>query len=351
MLETLESQQEGHNSNSYRPILEKRIPYIQEWQLRAMSYIHDSSEDDSNFYRVTSPYESYIYAFCGPRGSGKDESLSLIAILFLASELPVWLNYPLKFYYKRNGDEHYKLYEAQLLDMNKLLNHSTEYEGGLIGISEYQDWDNAMRSQTNQSLLLHAFWGQIRKGDLSFAYTTKRLEDIAGKTSSETDIVTTCQDHTEIIEDYEYDHPRGRGALVLWNPIIDMSGYLTRRMNTFLKPMLQPMYCLWGCYNTKERFDFFEAMRGVKFDFEKRVIGDGDDSEDYIHIDYEVIKHRTQEIFQSYDKIAPSDFWDTIGIDYNNAQKNKIKKYLENEMGIVSRQQAGHWYFRQLGEA
>lgn len=338
---TDESQPENRNrptsDNPYKPKIVTTTPLIYEWQLRSMCRFGGDDDDDNESFRIANPYESYIYAFTGPRGAGKDESLSLLAIIFIANGIPAYLNFPLQFYYKRDGAGKAELLKAELIDMDKLLNHSQDYDGGLIGISEYQDWDNAMRSVTTQSLILHSFWDQIRKGDMSFAYTAKRLDDIAGKTVSETDFEICCMDITDSSYEDTEGIPRQRGAIVSWKPIIDRSGYLTKRMGSFLMPKKQPMYQIWGSFETKRRFDYFEAMRGVRLNLEKRVIGDAPEQADF---DPEEILRRSHEIFQSVDKIPQSDFFRTLGVKSQRA-KQAVKDLLMENMDIRQYGSAG----------
>ncbi|KKN17306.1 hypothetical protein LCGC14_0967150 [marine sediment metagenome] len=323
-----EKQPESQGKLLHRKQYVTTTPLIYEWQLRALCY----SEMDGEFgsYRVLSPFESFVYGITGPRGAGKDESLTLLAMIYLANGQPVWLNYPMKYYLKREGAEEAELLEAQPLDMDKWLNHSEEYEGGFIGISEFQDWDNSFRQMGNQSLIIHSWIDQIRKLECSFGYTAKRLEDVGGKTVSETDMNICCMDVTDSIE-LQDGVPHGDGAMVKWFPLIDMSGKLTKRMGAWLPPKLQPMYALWGSYNSAQKFDFFEAMRGVKFDFTKRVIGDGNGHAD---IDLEEMKNRTLEILQSQPNIQAGDLWETLGVK-NPQHMRQIGNLLENTPGIT----------------
>lgn len=335
-----ENQPESPNEQLYRPKLVTTTPLIYEWQIRQMAWV----EYENRQYRAVNPYESYIYAFTGPRGAGKDESLTLLSIIFLANGIPVHLNYPMKFYYKKDGAEKADLLEAKLLDMEKWLKQDDTYQGSFIGISEFQDWDNAYRQQTTQSLLIHSWVDQIRKMDCSFGYTSKRLNDVGGKTVSETDFEICCTDISSYSED---GYPKQRGAMVMWNPIVDRSGYLTRRMGAYLRPKKQPMYQLWGSFNTYERFNFFDAMRGVKLDLKKRVFGDGSGDGESREIDYEDIRRKTLEIFQSVDRMAPSEYWGTLGVKLTSFQQREILQQLSNDIGF-SKGKSGNVYHYKL---
>lgn len=328
--QTQENQPGGLINSTSRKYYVTKTPYIYEWQLRAMGYSHDDIDGDG--YRVVSPYDSYIYGITGGRGSGKDETLTLLAMIHMANGIPACLNYPMKFKYYRQGGDKAELLEAEQIDMEKWLKHSDDYRGYFIGISEFQDWDPAYRQMSNQSLIIHAWVDQIRKLECSFGYTTKRLEDVGGKSVSETDIHICCMDVTDSIE-LQDGVPHGAGAMIKWEPIRDLSGQLTKRMGSFLLPKLQPMYQLWGSYNTLERFDFFEAMRGVKLELGKRIIGDGDGN-GHNALDLETAKVRLLQIMQSCPQLTASEIMDNLGI---SMKQWKVLKYQMPEWGIETK--------------
>jgi hypothetical protein len=114
-------------------------------------------------------------------------------------------------------------------------------------------------------------------------------------------------------------------------------------MGTYLLPKLQPMYNLWGSYDTLQRFDFFEAMRGVKFDFEKMVIGDEAEGKENTHgLDFDSIKRRVFELLQSSPKTTAFDFMNALGIKLK--QWTIVKRFLP-AWGIENKMYAGTRYY------
>lgn len=242
-----------------------KTPEIFDWML-----LGPGGANRNEMWNGVSLYDPYIYAFTGSRGAGKDASLTLLAMMFLSMGIRVFLNYPMQFYFKREGQEHAELLKADLLDMDKWLNMDDCYNQSFIGISEFQQWDNAYRQTSTQSLIIHHWIDQIRKMQCSFGYTSKRLQDVGGKTVSETDFSIACLDVT--VDEKGRRNAQKRGMWSQWE-ITDMSGYFTGRMGTPLLPVKQPIYQVWGAYNTLEKFDLFDALRGVRIETKKRVLG------------------------------------------------------------------------------
>jgi hypothetical protein len=270
--------------------------------------------------------DTYITALTGPRGGIKSGSLAYCAIKYMAAGLPAWTNMPVKCNLVRR-DGSIELLESRDLDFEQLFKHAEEYHGGMVGIDEYQQWDRSGRAMTTQHLVLMGLWEQIRKLDLSFYYVAKRIDLVPGDIAWETDIELNCSDITPM--------PKS-GEVCLWQ-IKDLSGLWTRQMFDPKNPIYYKhrFYhrAIWGAYDTRQKFDFYEAMRGVKMNLEKRVVGDGGSSGE---LDFDQIKRVTQEVFQSYDKIQPSQLWETLNIR-NTRQMSRAKEYLQAELGLVTR--------------
>jgi len=300
------------------------IPTIYEHQLVA------SFPGTARTMRGISIYDSYIIALTGPRGGIKSGTLAYCAMKFLASGLPVFTNQPVKFnIVRRNGEK--ELLESQDLDFDKLFTHSSDYHGGLVAIDEYQLYDRSGRAMTTQHLVLMGQWEQIRKLDMSFYYVAKRIELVPGDIAWETDIEINCADITP--------YPKS-GEVCLWS-IKDLSGLWTRHMFDPKHPVIykQRFYhrAIWGAYQTKLNYDFFDAMRGVKMDLQKRVISDGSGKND---LDLPSIARKALVMFQSDDSYRPTEFWEALGVD-GNINKGKVRNFLEKEIGLGEKLSSG----------
>lgn len=283
--------------------------------------------------------EAYIWAFGGARGAGKSESLDYLGVKAMASGLPVWANFPIKFYFVDRWDRSHTL-ESKPLYFKDIFKLSPDLHGGWILIDEYQDWDNALMFMSTQSRLLQAFWAQIRKNDLSFAYGSKKLKWIGYKTREETDIDVICRDSFFSDGYGKLD----RGEVIYWN-IMDLSGMWTGR--PFEEhPVIhhKRLYAkiLWGSYDTKLRFDLFEALKGVKLNLEKEQIGGAQDEP----IDYDLIEMKVNRLFNEREKIQPTDLKAALGIR-NQFRWSEIKTFLPN-IGVEQRGSLSRPYFERV---
>ena len=311
------------NPQTFRKEIIETIPTVYEHQLVASFPI------TTKVIRGISIYDSYIIAITGPRGGIKSGTLAYCCMKFLAAGLPVFTNQPVKFnLIRRDGTK--ELLETQDLDFDKLFTHR-DIHGGLVAIDEYQQWDRSSRAMTTQHLVLMGMWEQIRKLDLSFYYVAKRIELVPGDIAWETDIEINCQDITPF---------PGSGVACLWN-IKDLSGLWTRHMFDPRNPVFykQRFYhrAIWGSYSTKQSFDFYEAMKGVKVDLAKRLITDGNGNKE---LDLPKLAIMAKRMFDSADSYRPTEFWETLGVD-GNINKGKARDYLEKEIGLTEKASMG----------
>jgi hypothetical protein len=285
--------------------------------------------------------ESYIWGVSGVRGSGKSETLDFLGVRALAMGLPVWSNFPIKFRLLQHHKQPMTL-EAMPLIFQDLFSISSDLYGGLIIIDEYQDWDNALSFMTTQSKLLHAFWAQIRKNQLSFAYGSKKLRWIGLKTREETDIEIGCQDAAKT--------PKGRrlykrGERIYWD-YKDWSGNWTGKAyedDPITYPYTFEAKFLWGSYDTNQRFDIFEAMRGLKLDLDKTVISDKDQN---AKIDLEATERMIESLFSKEERIKASEIYDLVGA--NGSKEKTAVSRLIKDMGGKEVIWAGCKYFKYL---
>lgn len=305
--------------------------------------------EDQLFDPAYSPYsgnfgadvdESYIWGVSGVRGSGKSMTLAYLGIRTLALGLPVWSNFPIKFKFLQHHKDPVIL-ESTPLNFKDLFSLSPDYFGGLILVDEYQDWANALSFMTTQNKILNSVWAQIRKNQLSFAYGAKKLRWIDLKTREETDIEICCVDASrKPTNRFMYK----RGEMVYWD-FKDWSGNwtgvsyeddpITYPQKFFAKP-------IWGAYDTNQRFDIFEAMRGLKLDLEKTVISDKEEKND--NINREQTEQMLIGMFKRDHNWRASELLDTLGVK-DNKQKGIVSRLIK-DMGGRELFKAGCRYFQ-----
>jgi hypothetical protein len=284
--------------------------------------------------------ESYIWGVSGVRGSGKSQTLCYMGIRALALRLPVWSNFPIKYRLL----QHHKdpiIVESTPLNFKELFSLSANFFGGLILIDEYQDWANALSFMTTQNKILNGIWAQIRKNQLSFAYGAKKLRWIDLKTREETDIEIGCKDASKT--------PKGRrlygkGEKVYWD-FKDWSGNWTGKGYEdfpITHPYTFEAKFIWGAFDTNQRFDIFEAMRGLKMDLTKTVISDKEPEND--NINREQIEKMMVSIFGREHVIKATEMYDILGL-ITNKQKS-VAARLVKDMGGTEVFKGGCRYFK-----
>jgi len=319
---------EANPNQQPTPWNEKPLAEIHEWQIFDRDYGsegEDGEESGGDFsWDVNQPY---VVGVSGARGSGKSLTLCYMGIRALAMGVPVWSNFPIRYkLLTRHGP---KVLEANKLLFKDLLILENRPRGGLILIDEYQDWANNLNFMSTQNKLLNAVWHQIRKDDLCFAYAAKKLRWIDSKTREETDIEIQCKD---MWTDPKYRRSTKRGETVLQD-YIDWSGFWTGQMYDDY-PIVYPMrayykFC-WEAYDTRQRFDIFEALKGYKLDLTKEVITDKEDS-----FNLEQIEKKLINLFDSDKQIKASEVYQYLGLK-NNYQKNAVSKLIRDIGGEES---------------
>jgi hypothetical protein len=309
-----------------------------------MPTIHEDEIFDPQFISKPGEFgadidESYIWGLSGVRGSGKSMTLAWLGIRALAMDLPVWSNFPIKYKLLRHNKDP-EVVESRPLVFKDLFALSPDYFGGLIVIDEYQDWANALSFMSTQNKILNSVWAQIRKNQLSFAYGAKKLRWIDLKTREETDIEICCKDASrERSNRFLYQ----RGEMIYWD-FKDWSGNwtgvsyedepVTIQQKFFAKP-------IWGAYDTNQRFDIFEAMRGLKVDMEKTVISDKEPEND--NINREQTENMLISLFKKEHKSKATEIFDLLGLN-TNMQKSVVSRLIK-DMGGKEIFRAGMRYF------
>lgn len=288
-------------SNGGRRKYVTAIPTFYESQL----FGHGLDSDSGERPRSVSLYESLIIGFSGPRGGAKTASLAYAALKARTLGLPVWSNFHIEFdLVRRNGQK--ERLTVDPLDFQKIYTLDESLQGGLIIIDEYQEYSNQWMSTKNE--LQNAMWGQIRKNDLSFYYTSKVIRWLNNRVRYETDVEMECHD-VWYTADSDYTEKHGQGENAFWRPY-DLSGKITGRMWHEHDPPSAPdirLYVkpIWGSYNTRNKIDVFEAHAGVVMDLEKKVITNKPGG----NLDLEKIKADTMRLFDSEEYVTLNEFW------------------------------------------
>ena len=163
------------------------------------------------------------------------------------------------------------------------------------------------------------------------------IEEYIGK---ETDIEICCKDASrERSNRFTYQ----RGEMIYWD-FKDWSGNwtgvsyedepVTIQQKFFAKP-------IWGAYDTNQRFDIFEAMRGLKVDMEKTVISDKEPEND--NINREQIENMMISLFKKDHSMRASELFSMLGID-DNKRKGIVFRLLK-AIGGKEQYKGGTRYF------
>ena len=312
-----------------------------------MPTLHEDEIFESSYSAGVQEYgadidECYIWGLSGVRGSGKSMTLAWMGIRALAMGLPVWSNFPIRYKLLRHQHDPVIL-ESIPLNFNDLFKLSPDYYGGLIVIDEYQDWANALSFMSTQNKILNSVWAQIRKNQLSFAYGAKKLRWIDLKTREETDIEICCRDANKT--------PGGRftykkGEMIYWD-FKDWSGNWTGTSYEDDPMVIQQKFFakpIWGAYDTNQRFDILEAMRGLKLDLTKTVISDKDPNDNPDMVNRELTEEMLLSTFKREHTIRGTELFDLIGLE-TTKQKTVVTRLIK-DMGGQEIYKGGTRYFR-----
>lgn len=291
--------------------------------------VEKSNEEDEDM-RYVYLSDSVITSIGGARGAGKSILLAYTGTVAMACGLPVWSNFPIRAHYIDHND-HLRELESRPLMFKDLFNQTHEVKGGKILIDEYQDWGNAFAFMSTQNKLLNAYWAQIRKDEMSFDYASKKSRWVDLRTREETDIEINCRDAYHIVG---RGRQKERGNKIFLD-VKDMSGMWTGQQ--YEESGIVYSYELFAgivrdAYDTKNRFDIFEAMRGVKLDLQKDIITDKDEAQS---MSFEGIEKKIESMFSSWPRIKESEFWATLGIK-KPEHKAQIRPIMR-DMGITDR--------------
>ena len=274
------------------------------------------------------PDLSMVWAFTGPRGSGKTLAMTYYALQYMARGLKVWSNY--KIAYNNNG---YRL-ECLPLNMDALYTFDEELVQGLVCIDEINLWANSRRSIANTNLLLTSIFQQIRKRGLSFFFTVQEFSWVDNRIRWQVDLQFKCRDnsHTQYGRDKKLK-PGEEISIKLIEHSGLISGYTyaetnqVRLFNLFGKPV-------FNAYNTEEEFDVLGALQHYRFDIPQKVIGyDPDSKPNYDALGPE-FENKIDILFKDADKRTEPELFGYLGITDKNL-KYLARQFMACEKGIV----------------
>ena len=205
--------------------------------------------------------DSYIFAVCGTRGSGKSITMTYLAALAnYKYNSRILSNYPIEYTLKyANGDR--RKVKSEPLDMQKLLGFDEDYHNCLILIDEAPDVISHMASMTWKNKLLNIFVRQLRKNRNSLILGAQNFYWIDKGMRWQTDVIVNCQDAVRL---YGGNQGLSRGACILldW---FDNSGQWTGyadEFNPIIKEKITGTY-LWDAYDTYFQQDIWESLKKV----------------------------------------------------------------------------------------
>jgi len=217
----------------------------------------------------------YVVGFVGHRGGGKSVALCYLALVALASGRKVFANMPI------GGDFAEGRYDASPLDTNELYSFGQSLQNSVTIIDEMQFTVDARESQTNKNKLMNWLTTQIRKKELSIAYSVQDFMWVDTRVRFQTDILVQCSDlfHTP----WGRENHLRRGVEINLK-FFDLSGVMTgvparvsgrpyHEINLYAKP-------LWSMYNSFLLVGQNEAFNRYEIERTTISIGRGDNGHD-----------------------------------------------------------------------
>lgn len=227
--------------------------------------------------------DSVVSGMTGPRGSGKTLVMTYLAMQDMANGIPVLANYKIQGPFKKRGS--IVNVESQPLDLPQLFEMSSSLRQCVAAIDEINLWFESTRAMSNGNRIIGIVLQQIRKRQMSVYWTSQNFDWVYNRIRWQTDTITECMDAAKTPQGREIGLKKGERILLRTR---DESGYLTGlpyRLTGLVFPGVLDARPMWGCYNTEEIIDPWEAMAKVEIKRPKLVLdltGQGDlDSEFY----------------------------------------------------------------------
>lgn len=208
--------------------------------------------------------DSYVLIFHGSRRGGKTLSMVVQVIIDMLSGRTVFANFLISFVYRG------KQYSSLPLDYYALLAQDEGYKDSVICWDETALWAYARDSQSTFNKIIGLALTLIGKWECNLYCTVQFLNMIDKNFRQQADSIILCTDLS-----FKYKQ-LGRGTTI-GQICQDISGRFTGDMYEFSHEVYQRTLhgkFAWGCYNTKQTFDIFDAKRKVKMDYGSVRIGE-----------------------------------------------------------------------------
>ena len=212
----------------------------------------------------------YVIGCVGPRGAGKSTVLAHLGLTQMAQGGDVRSNMPI------SGEFAEGKFEAQPLTTDALFSFGNDFRRLLAILDEMQFYTEARESGTNRNKLINWLNVQIRKKEMSIAYSVQCFEWIDKRWQFQTDILIHCQDLAHTWWGRENHVARGEQLCLRY---FDLSGAKTgrsariygkayRQVRLYGKP-------LWGYFDSYAVIGMDEAFQRWTIRREEREISRG----------------------------------------------------------------------------
>jgi hypothetical protein len=211
----------------------------------------------------------------GPRGAGKSNTNTFLAIKKMRMGKQCWSNVPISFFV-REEDGGLTYYESMPLDVEKFSNFSPELRNGVVSIQELQYYVEARTSGRLQNRSMGYGIMQIRKTANSFFYDVQDQSWVDKRFGWSNDTDIECKDAAKLNVDIDGELPGGmfdewhylkEGAVSLWK-IWDTSGISTgipsKESHEPIGEFQFDAWWFWGASPTHFIVDAWAAYNSIK---------------------------------------------------------------------------------------
>jgi hypothetical protein len=211
----------------------------------------------------------------GPRGAGKSNTNTFLAIKKMRMGKPCWSNVPISFFV-REEDGGLTYYESMPLDVEKFSNFSPELRNGVVSIQELQYYVEARTSGRLQNRSMGYGIMQIRKTANSFFYDVQDQSWVDKRFGWSNDTDIECKDAAKLNIEIDGELPPGmfdewgylkEGAVSLWK-IWDTSGISTgipaKESHEPIGEFQFDSWWFWGASPTHFIVDAWAAYNSIK---------------------------------------------------------------------------------------
>ncbi len=321
----------------------KEVPLV---FTRHFGFNPSSGKASGHVIRFT-PGLSWIFGFCGPKGSGKTLSMTYFLAWLMVEGKRVFSNYPIRF----NGIDRFgniKEYASEQLSFEELYGLSENLSNCVVSIDELPLYAESRTSMKVANRVINYTLMMARHRGMSFFYTTQRFGWVDNRIQYSTDVRVECKDAAKLYG----QHQGCKAGQVILLDLMDWSGQWTGRpFDEYPKVFsyrLKQADKYWGTYDSYYIIDPFEASRGVtilsdRFEVDTRRNGGNGANSILSQYQGRIVNCFSSLAGEGTTRVEANPLWDMIECE-DDGMRKELGKWLNNSGVEKKRSTKGYSY-------